>query len=74
MSVIKTDGTENRRANPKVKHAEGDRSPSGSGKDLGGTENLRADAKVMGPTVRPNPTTYAQDHRPAGVVSFKESV
>jgi hypothetical protein len=74
MSVIKTDGTANLRANPKVKHAEGNASPSGSGKDMGGTENLKADAKVLGPTSRPNPTTYAQDHRPAGVVSFKESV
>lgn len=75
MGVIKTDGTENLRATPTVKTSSTvNASPSGSGKDMGGTENLRADHQNKGPTDRPQPSTYAKDSRPKGVDHFDDDL
>lgn len=72
MDMYKSSGEENLRADAKVKSAEAITSPSGSGKDMGGTENLKADHKAMGPTDRPGPPSYAKDSRPKGVQTFKD--
>ena len=64
MAVIKSSGEENLRANASVKAGAATGSPAGSGKDLGGTENLKADHKVFNGADKPLPTSYNHDVPP----------
>ena len=72
MAVIKASGEENLRANPSVKSGSMTESPSGGGKDMGGTENLRANFKVLNGADKPLPTDYNHDV-PPGLQSFDDN-
>lgn len=52
------------RVTPVSKHADGTASPSGKGKDVGGTENLRADQKSLDGKDKPEPGKGSR-HRPS---------
>jgi hypothetical protein len=71
MSVQKASGEENLRADPSVKSGSATASPSGGGKDMGGTSNLRADHQVKSAGMNSTPSGSG-DHRPAGVQHFGE--
>jgi hypothetical protein len=72
MSVQKADGTANLRADPSVKSGSATASPSGGGKDMGGTENKRADHKVFDGKDKPEPTDYRHDV-PDGLQNFDDN-
>ena len=67
--MYKASGEENLRADEATKSASPNASPSGSGKDMGGTSNLRADEKVMSAAGDKTPTGSA-DARPSGLQNF----
>ena len=69
MAVQKASGEENLRANQTIKSGKATESPSGGGKDMGGTANLRANQKVMAAATKQSPTGSA-NHVPSGVQSF----
>lgn len=69
MPVIKSSGEENLRADPSVKTGSTTASPSGSGKDCGGTSNLRANQQTKQGSTNDTPTA-SKDNRPAGVQNF----
>jgi hypothetical protein len=69
MSVQKASGTENLRANETIKSGTMTQSPSSGGKDCGGTENPKADQKVMTAAVKTTPGG-SKDARPSGVQNF----
>ena len=69
MPNYERSGTENLRANETVKAGSTTAAPSGSGKDMGGTENLRTTVETKAAESK-SPSTYAKDSRPAGVQSF----
>jgi hypothetical protein len=57
------------RSDPTTKSGSATPSPSGSGKDMGGTENLGAETQTKtGSTTGPG--TYSRDVKPAGVAKF----
>lgn len=72
MDMYKSSGEENLRADAQVKSAAAITSPSGKGKDMGGTENLKADHKVFDGPDRPTPTSYNHDV-PPGLQSFDDN-
>ena len=72
MAVVKSSGEENLRADPHVYHNAGNSSPSGSGKDAGGTSNLRANQQVKNGKDKPLPTAYNHDV-PPGLQSFDDN-
>jgi hypothetical protein len=72
MAVQKASGEENLRANETIKTGKMTDSPSGSGKDAGGTENLRASYKVLNGADQPTPTDYQHDV-PPGIQSFDDN-
>lgn len=72
MAMYKSNGEENLRANPSVKTGSTKASPSGGGKDAGGTSNLRANQKVMNGKDKPLPTSYNHDV-PPGLQSFDDN-
>ena len=71
--MYKASGEANLRANETIKSGKMTDSPSGSGKDMGGTDNKRADQKVMHAAERSTPS--GSNHLPSGVQKFNgESV
>jgi hypothetical protein len=74
MPNYERSGEDNLRADETIKHGAQTDSPSGSGKDMGGTANLRADQQVKSASDSRSPS-YSKDNRPSGLQSFKaESV
>ena len=69
MGVDRASGTENLRANETIKSGTATQSPSGGGKDCGGTDSPKADLKVMTAAVKGSPTGGA-NHIPAGVSKY----
>lgn len=72
MLPYKSSGEENLRANASVKSADPNSSPSGKGKDMGGTDNMRANFKVLAGDAKPLPTGYNHDV-PPGLQSFDDN-
>jgi hypothetical protein len=70
--MYKSSGDANLRANESAKSGKMTDSPSGSGKDCGGTENKRADYKVLNGADRGTPTNYQHDV-PPGLQSFDDN-
>lgn len=73
MPSYSASGEENLRADAKVYAGSENASPSGKGKDAGGTANLGATTKVMSNPGK-STTVYAKDSRPAGVDHFDGGV
>jgi hypothetical protein len=74
MPNYERSGEDNLRADETIKHGSQTDSPSGGGKDMGGTANLRADQQVKSASDSRHPT-QAKDSRPSGLQSFEaESV
>jgi hypothetical protein len=70
MAVTKTDGTANLRAEPHVYTATQTDSPSGGGKDAGGTANLKETTTTKSNPGKSAPGGSPRDKWPAGVQSF----
>ena len=66
-------GTENLRADAKVKAGADTASPSGSGKDAGGTANLGTSAVTKRAEANSTPGSAKGSH-PAGVQTFRDGV
>jgi hypothetical protein len=64
-------GEDNLRADETIKHGAQTDSPSGGGKDMGGTANLRADLQVKSGSAKDTPSA-SKDNRPSGVQSFDD--
>jgi hypothetical protein len=73
MPTYESPGTANLRANESIKAGKQTESPSGSGKDCGGTANLKADQQTKQAKTKTT-TTYSADHRPAGLQTFRDGV
>lgn len=73
MDVYRTDGTENLRADAKVKSGEAVTSPSAGGSDMGGKENMRADEKTFTGATNSTPGQKSLD-RPKGVQEFNDDM
>lgn len=69
MAVDRSPGTENLRADAHAYSGKDNSSPSGAGKDMGGTANLGATTQVKSNDGK-RTSTFAKDSRPAGVQSF----
>lgn len=69
MAVIKSSGEENLRADPHVYNGSEKASPSGGGKDAGGTSNLRANQQTKQAATK-DTGTYSRDAKPSGVQKF----
>jgi hypothetical protein len=67
--MYKSSGEANLRANEMTKSGKMTDSPSGSGKDAGGTENKRADQKTITAATKSTPSG-SENHKPAGVQTF----
>jgi hypothetical protein len=67
--MYKSSGEANLRANESVKSGKMTDSPSGSGKDAGGTSNLRADQKTITAATKSTPSG-SKNSIPAGVQTF----
>ena len=67
--MYKASGEEHLRSDKQIKSAAVVASPSGSGKDCGGTDNTRADEKTLQAAINSTPSGSA-DTRPAGVQNF----
>jgi hypothetical protein len=72
MDMYKASGEENLRADHRVKAGAMTESPSGSGKDAGGTENKKADFKVFNGADKSPPKNYRHDV-PPGLQSFDDN-
>ena len=64
-------GEENLRADAKVKNGSEKASPSGGGKDAGGTANLGATTQTKAGSTK-QVTTYSRNVKPSGVQTFEE--
>lgn len=74
MPNYETSGTENLRADPSVKHVDGDRSPGGGGTDAGGTDSPRVTTQVkQGKSNDWNPPQRSVDI-PKGVQHFDDDM
>lgn len=69
MPVVKASGEENLRADPSVKTGSTKASPSGGGKDAGGTQNRGATTVTKSNPGKRN-DTYSRNVKPAGVQTF----
>lgn len=73
MAVQKASGEENLRADPSVKHGSATASPSGAGKDAGGTANLKANPQTkMSRDLKPASPAQRSIDIPRGVQSFDD--
>jgi hypothetical protein len=74
MPTYESPGTANLRANESIKAGKQTESPSGSGKDCGGTSNLKEKTAVkVGRTKETNPRQRSIDI-PGGVQSFDDDM
>ena len=71
MPNFESPGTENMRANHKAMNGADTASPSGGGKDAGGTANLRANPETKQGSTKQT-QTFSKDNRPAGVQTFSD--
>lgn len=69
MAVVKTDGTANLRAEPHVYAEAGNTSPSGGGKDCGGTDSPQVTVVTRSNPGKTAPTSWADKHPPVQTYS-----
>ena len=72
MPTYSSPGTDNMRADAMVKSGSLTDSPSGGGKDAGGTENMRAMTQTKSNPGKAMPGSSPRNKWPSGVQSFTE--